>query len=149
MPILAMTRFRLKSIWLLPQFMRASELAVAQLRIAPGFLRAKLLAEPNLAMWTASLWRSEDSMRAYYLTGAHRKLMPELADLACEAIAGHAESESCELPSWRIIHAELCRVGRFSEALSEPSERHRDRDVTPPKFTFLTRPVTPASSDSG
>jgi hypothetical protein len=52
MPILAMTRLRLKSIRLIPRFISANERAVAQLRTAPGFLRGKLLAELNLAMWT-------------------------------------------------------------------------------------------------
>lgn len=54
MPILSMTRLRLKSIKLVPRFMWANEPAVAQLRTAPGFLRGNLLAELNLAMWTAS-----------------------------------------------------------------------------------------------
>ena len=84
--------------------MWASETAVAQLRTAPGFLRGKLLAELNLAMWTASLWLSEENMRAFYLSGAHRTLMPKMRDFACVTIVGHICYESSELPSWQFIY---------------------------------------------
>jgi hypothetical protein len=142
MPILAMTRLRLKSPWLLPRFLYLNEFAVAQLRKAPGFLRGKLLAEPNLAMWTASLWNSEESMREFYLAGAHKLLMGRLNEFGCEAIAGHIGYDSAELPSWQFVHEQLRKAGRFNGGLSEPSESHRNRTVAGPKFTFLTRPLS-------
>jgi hypothetical protein len=142
MPILSMTRLRLKSIKLVPQFMWASETAVPQLRTASGFLCGKFLAELNLAMWTASLWFSGENMRAFYLSGAHRSLMPKLKDFACEAMVGHIIYDSSELPSWQFIYEELCKEGRYSDALSEPSDNHRNRNVAPPKFTLLTRQLS-------
>ena len=142
MPTLAMTRLRLKSVWLFPRFIWASEAAVAQLRMAPGFLRGKLLAESNLAMWTASLWLSEENIRAFYLSGAHRTLMSKLSDFACEAIVGQISYEYSELPSWQFIYEELCRVGRYSDALSEPSENHNNRKVARPRFPILIRQLS-------
>ena len=143
MPVLAMTRLRLKSYRVLPRFIWVNERAVAQISSAPGFLRGKLLAEPNLAMWTATLWDSEESLRGFYLRGAHRKLMPELGGFVCEAIAGHIVYDSAELPPWKAIHEELCRVGRLSAGVTEPNDDHRNRIVAAPRFTFLTRPVEP------
>ncbi len=143
MPVLAMTRLRLKSVRLLPRFIWASEAAVDRLRTAPGFLRGKLLAELNLAMWTASLWHSEEGMRAFYLSGAHRALTPKLREFACESIVGHVPYESSELPSWQFIYENLCKVGRYSDALlSEPSDNHRNRNVTRPRFAFLARQLS-------
>jgi hypothetical protein len=149
MSILAMTRLRLKSIGLFPRFIWANEAVIAQLRAAPGFLRGKLLAEPSLAMWTASLWLSEESMRAFYLSGAHRGLMPRLKDFACEATVGHISYESSELPSWQFVHEELCKAGRYSDMLSEANDDHRNRIVARPKFAFLTRQLRPTSSIRG
>jgi hypothetical protein len=147
MAILAMTRLRLKSIGLFPRFIWANEAVIAQLRAAPGFLRGKLLAEPILVMWTASLWLSEESMRAFYLNGDHRAVMPRLGDFASEAIVGHIGYGSSELPSWQFIYENLCKVGRCSDALlSEPNDDHRNRIVARPKFAFLTRQLRPTSS---
>jgi hypothetical protein len=143
MPILAMTRLRLKSYRVLPRFLWVNEQAIAQLRTAPGFLRGKLLGEPNLAMWTATLWDSQESLRAFYLTGVHKRLMPELAGFACEAISGHIAFDLAELPPWAVIHEELCRMGRLSPGVSEPNENYRNRIIAPPSFTLLTRPVPP------
>jgi hypothetical protein len=133
-----------------PRFIWANEAVIAQLRAAPGFLRGKLMAEPSLAMWTASLWLSEESMRAFYLSGDHRAVMPRLGDFAAEAFVGHISYESSELPSWQFICENLCKVRRYSNALlSEPNDDHRNRIVARPKFAFLTRQLRPASSNRG
>ena len=113
-------------------------------------MRGKLLAEPILVMWTASLWLSEESMRAFYLSGDHRVVMPKLKDFACEAIVGHIDYGSSELPSWQFIYENLCKVGRYSDALlSEPNDDHRNRIVARPKFAFLTPQLRPTSSIRG
>ena len=143
MRILAMTRLRLKSYRVLPRFIWVNEQAIAQLRGSPGFLRGKLLGEPNLTMWTATLWDSEDRLRAFYLSGTHRRLMPELAGFACEAISGHIVYDSAELPPWPFIHEELRRMGRLSAGVTEPNDNHRNRIVVAPRFTLLTRPASP------
>jgi hypothetical protein len=142
MPILAMTRLRLKSIQLVPRFIWENEAVVAQLRSAPGFLRGKLRADLNLGMWTASLWLSDEHMRAFYLNGVHRRVMPKLREFACEAIFGHTSYEFSELPPWQFIYEELCRVGRYSDALSEPSDNHHNRKVARPRFPFLIRQLS-------
>jgi hypothetical protein len=81
-------------------------------------------------------------MQAFYLNGAHRTLMPKLRDFACEAIVGHISCEFSELPSWQFICEALCKVGRYSHALSGPSGNHPNRNVARPKFTFLTRQLS-------
>jgi hypothetical protein len=78
MGVLSMTRIKLRSIRLLPPFLAQQEAAVKQLRSARGFIKGKALIDTSLATWTLVLWDGAEDMRAYYLSGAHRELMPKL-----------------------------------------------------------------------
>ncbi len=78
-------------------------------------------------------------MRAFYLRGPHRVLMPKAKDFASEAIVGHMNYESSEFPPLQFIFEELCNAGRYIDVLSEPSDDHRNQVIARPKFTLLTR----------
>jgi hypothetical protein len=66
MPILALTRLKLKSARLLPKFGIENEVTVKQIRVAKGFLAGKTLLEPNLGAWTTTLWDNKENMKVYY-----------------------------------------------------------------------------------
>jgi hypothetical protein len=143
MPILALTRLKLKSARLLPKFVIENEAAVKQLRVAKGFIAGKTLAEPNLGMWTTTLWDNEENMRAYYISGAHKDLMPKLVDYACEAVTTHIDYPHNDLPSWAFSHEQLTTKGRFSTILKNPTPDHQNHVIAFPKITIFTRPIKP------
>lgn len=143
MPVLAMTRLKLKSARLLPKFILENETAVKQLKTAKGFICGKTLAEPSLGMWTTTLWDSEENMRAYYISDAHSKLMPKLSHYACEAVTTHISFDEKKLPSWGFVHEQLSSKGRFSTVLKEPSQDHLNCFIKFPKITIFTRPLKP------
>ena len=49
--------------------------AARQAKTAPGNLAVSLLADSNFAFWTRTLWNDQDAMRAFMLSGAHRRMM--------------------------------------------------------------------------
>lgn len=143
MPIIALTRLKLKSIMQLPKFVIENEAAVKQLRIAKGFIGGKTLIEPNLGLWTTTLWEDEESMKAYYTSGAHKALMPKLVIYACEAVTTHFDYPSKELPSWAFSYEQLMAKGKFSGILKDPSQDHQNHVMTFPKITFFSRQINP------
>lgn len=143
MPILAITRLKLKSLSMMPKFLFENEAAVKQIRIAKGFLTGKTLAEPNRGMWSATLWDNEENMRNYYTTAAHLALMPKLVEYACEAATTHIPYPGDTLPSWSFCHEQLMEKGRFADVLNQPTDDHINQFISAPKVTFFTRPLKP------
>lgn len=141
MGVLSMTRIKLRSIRLLPAFLAQQEAAVKQLRSARGFIKGKALIDTSLGTWTLALWDSAEDMRAYYLSGAHRDLMPKLRDFACEAVTTDIPYDQPNLPSWEFVRQKLSSVGRFSTVLEKPSGDHLTRVIAKPKTTIFTRPI--------
>lgn len=143
MPLLSMTRFKLKSYRLLPKVLRENKGIIEQLQISSGFIAGKTLIDPQLGLWTTTLWESEADMHAFYTSGAHRLIMPKLAEYACEAVATHIETDSQRLPSWEFVHDQLSKRGTFSLALKETTPDHDNKYIAPPKITLFTIPIKP------
>src|SRR3712207_7769762 len=59
--------------------------------------------------WTMTVWESEKDMRAYLMSGAHKKAMPKLASWCSEASVAHWRSEehTSELQSRQYL---VCRL---------------------------------------
>jgi hypothetical protein len=62
----------------LPAFSFNALRAARQAKTAPGNLAVSLLADANFGFWTRTLWNDQDAMRAFMLSGAHRRMMPRL-----------------------------------------------------------------------
>jgi quinol monooxygenase YgiN len=100
MPLISVTRLHLRSFWCLPKFFWHANRSASQARKAPGNLGVDLLKDPGLSFLTKTAWKDEAAMRAYMLSGAHRKAMPSIGELADEATTTHWEQASAALPSW-------------------------------------------------
>jgi hypothetical protein len=143
MAFLSMTRLQVKSIFLLPKFFVQNEAIVKQLKTSAGFKKGKTLIDLGLGAWTVTLWESEDAMRAFYLSGAHRNIMPSLSAYSNEATTGNLTFDEADLPTWDFVHENLSKFGKFSSVLKEPTQSHLDKKIMKPKITFLTRPINP------
>lgn len=118
----SITRLRLRSPWVLPLFLWHALRSQKQARVSDGCLAAAVNNFDG-AFWTLTLWRDRAAMRAFMLSGAHRKAMPKLAKWCDEASLAHWDQEEAVLPPWRDGAARLGREGRCSK-VDHPSPAH-------------------------
>ena len=91
----------------------------------------RLLREPNNTFWTCTLWSDEPAMRAFMMSGAHRKAMPKLINWCDEASVVHWQQEAAEPPPWHEAHRRMQAEGRASK-VRYPSEAHRRFEIPAP-----------------
>lgn len=118
----SITRLRLRSPWLLPLFLWYAVRSQAQARASDGCLAVQV-NNFHGAFWTLTLWRDQAALRAFMLSGAHRRAMPKLAGWCDEASLAHWNQDGAELPSWTEAAERLGREGRCSK-LDHPSPAH-------------------------
>ena len=133
MPLVSVTRLRIRSPWYLPAFFFHTLRATRQARAASGNGAVRLLPDARRAFWTCTLWTDLESMRAYVSAGAHRKSMKRLAHWCDEASVVHWEQDSLELPGWDEVHRRMQLQGRPSR-LDHPSAAHLAFQVAKPRF---------------
>ena len=143
MALVSITRLRLRSVLFLPRFVWLNEGVVRQLVRSPGFREGRLLVDAHLTAWTMSSWDSEESMRAYRDTGAHRAAMPKLAAWCDEASVARFEDRA-DLPSWDEAHAQILSRGRASK-LRHPSPSNSSLNFPPIRWRSITRKLVSAA----
>lgn len=135
------TRFRLRSLRLLPAFMRASNASAAQARQAPGYLGGRLLADVGLTFWTLTLWDSEQAMRQWRNRGAHLGAMRQSSSLVREADVARWRQVDSTLPSWREVGRRMRAESQTMRGLPASTQEHRDA-IRPPR-RGVARPLPP------
>ncbi len=78
MPVVSVTRLRVRSLRYIAPFIFFSLRSARQAKAADGNLGVSLLNDANKAFWTCTVWTTEDAMRSFMLSGSHRKAMPRL-----------------------------------------------------------------------
>jgi hypothetical protein len=131
MPIVSITRLRVRSWIYLPAFLVRSFRIMKQAKNAPGNLAAKLLPDRRRTFWTSTSWESEAAMRAFMLAPPHGPAMRKLLEWCDEASLVHWTQPGPELPAWSEAHARLQREGRTSK-VNHPTENHRKFVIAPP-----------------
>ena len=134
MPIISVTRLRLRSFGYLPQFLWANFLVNKQVVKAGGFLRGTLLVDKQLTFWTATAWSDVPVMKVFRDSGAHKQTMPKLQNWCCEATSMHWDQENDQLPDWKQAYDRLVKDGR-ALYVKKPSEHQKDRRFPAPHST--------------
>ncbi len=132
MPLVSVTRLRVRASHYLPGFLLGSIGALVQAKRAAGNLSASVLRDAHLAFWTRTVWNDEGAMRGFMLSGMHRRLMPRLLDWCDEAAVVHWISDAAQPPSWPDAHRRLQGEGRPSK-VRFPSDAQRRFDIPPPR----------------
>lgn len=132
MVFVSLTRLRLRSIRFLPGFAFYAVRSQMQVQKAPGFLKVELLPDKKWAFWTLTAWDSEESMRRYMTSGAHKKAMPHLMHWCDEASVAHWTQEDAVLPTWAEADKRMRDTGRASK-LKYPSPQHAGLQYEAPK----------------
>lgn len=133
MPFVSITRLRLRSWRFVPGLIWYALLSRRQARSASGNLRALTLREANNTFWTCTVWRDEAAMRAFMVSGAHRRAMRVLPDWCDEASVAHWQQDSAEPPSWSDVHRRMQSEGRRSK-VRYPSPAQERFEIPPPRL---------------
>lgn len=120
---ISLTRLRIRSIRFIPFFAVQTFQALQQVRKASGFQTGSLLPDRDWTYWTMTAWNSQESMRQFMSTGAHKTAMPHLMNWCDEASVTHWNQEENNLPTWEEADRRMRDSGRASKVL-RPSSRH-------------------------
>ena len=131
MPVVSITRLRVRSWWLLPLFFLRTWQAARQAAVSEGNLGVALLRDRHVTFWTGTCWSSEGSMKAFMHAGVHGPVMRKLLDWCDEAALVHWTQEGADLPSWEQAHTRLQQDGRRSK-VHHPSANHTAYEIASP-----------------
>lgn len=125
MPVVYITRLRLRSLRFLPQFLFHSWASARQVRSATGFISGVLASENASTYWTITVWADSAATKSYRDSGAHKRAMPKLVHWCDEAATAHFERETPALPSCDMALAQLKVHGRLSKVRYPSSGQHQ------------------------
>ncbi len=132
MPVISITRLRVRSWRFMPAFAFYAIQTRQQSTRAPGNLGVDLFREPGNIFWTATAWESEAAIKQYMISGAHGKVMPKLMHWCDEASVARWSQDSTTLPSWPEAHRRMQTEGRRSK-VRHPSAAHERFEIPTPK----------------
>ncbi len=131
MPIISITRLRVRSWRFLPAFLIDAVRTARQAARSEGNLGVKVLRDAKHTWWTNTCWDSDASMRKFMLMKPHGPAMRKLLEWCDEASLVHWSQPDPALPSWTEAHRRLQAEGRPSKVL-HPSPGHSAFRIDPP-----------------
>ena len=134
MPVIVVTRLRLKDPAVLDEFFTDAVAAIEQAQKAEGNLGADALADANNAWWSVSAWQDRRLMHAYVRSEPHQTIRSKIDRYCDEATFADWEQDSPELPDWPTSWRHLVADGLAAE-LTQPSAAHQTRDFPAPVVT--------------
>src|SRR5580658_5114892 len=143
MPLISLTRLRVRSFRYLPGFLWDTFQSVRQVQRSPGFLGGRLLVNSGYVFWTMTAWQDETAMNAYRTSGAHRQAMPKLLKWCDEAAVVHWTQESAEIPEWQQAELHMSEKRRLSK-VNHPSAAQASQQIPPPQPSRIARVLKPA-----
>ena len=130
MPIISVTRLRVRSLRFLPGFIWYTWQSKRQLTGSPGFLAGSLSTAPALAFWTVSAWTDEAAMKQFRDTSWHKRAMPKLLDWCDEASVARFTQDTAALPDRNAILERMIAIGRTSK-VRHPTAAHAAGQTVP------------------
>ncbi|UWZ85879.1 DUF3291 domain-containing protein [Occallatibacter riparius] len=131
MPLISVTRLRVRSWRYLPAFLFDAVRTARQAARSEGNLAVKVLRDAKNTWWTSTCWDSEASMRKFMLMKPHGPAMRKLLEWCDEAALVHWSQPESALPSWTEAHRRMQSEGRISKVL-HPSPDHVAFRIAPP-----------------
>ena len=131
MPLIVVTRLRLRDPAYFDDFFAAAVAVVEQAQKSAGNLGADVLAEANNTYWTRTAWQGREAMDAFVGDQPHLGTMDHIADWCDEATFIDWEQPGDDLPDWEAGYRRIVADGHQA-SLSHPSGAHETRDFPPP-----------------
>jgi hypothetical protein len=138
MPVLSITRVRVRSFRYYPWFMLQTARIVRQVCRAEGNLSVRFLRDRSRTFWTLTSWTSEGDLKRFLDSGVHRSAEHRQHDWCDEAAAVRWSDGSTGLPSWQDAHARLQRDGIPSQVMY-PSPAQQKFEVPVPWVSFFNQ----------
>jgi hypothetical protein len=130
MPLIAITRLRVRSArFLVPFFFQAARSGM-QARRARGNLSLAVLRDARRTFWTRTMWSDEEAMRSYVSANPHGQIMRSLAEWCDEASVVHWLQAAPGAPSWPDSAERMQRDGRPTR-VNHPTADHRAFRIAP------------------
>ena len=133
MPVIVITRLRLKDAALTDEFFTDALAAIEQAQKSQGNLGADALADANNAWWSVTAWGERRLMHSYVRTEPHRTIMSHLDRFCDEATFVDWEQDSADLPDWQTgWRREAVAVGQQPPGqpdAAQPGHHHGEHDV--------------------
>jgi heme-degrading monooxygenase HmoA len=142
MPLISVTRLRVRSCTFLPQFLWDTFKSARQVQRSAGFLGGRLLVNAQYVFWTMTAWQDEAAMNAYRTGGAHRQAMPKLLNWCDEAAVVHWTQESPEIPAWQQAQQHMSKQGRLSK-VHHPSATQAAQQIPAPQPSRIAQTLKP------
>jgi hypothetical protein len=143
MPVISLTRLRVRALRFLPGFLWHAYRSQRQLSGSPGFLRGSLATAPAWTFWTITAWTDEAAMKRYRDTDWHKAAMPRLLEYCDEASLARWTQDTADLPDAAALLERLKTSGRISK-VRHPSPGHAAGqtvpDGQPPRPARVIRP---------
>ena len=130
MPIVSITRLRLRSLRFVPGFAWYTWQSQRQLARSPGFLGGSVSTGPALAFWTASAWTDETAMKGFRDAAWHKRAMPKLLEWCDEASVARWSQEGAALPDRNAMLERMTTAGRTSK-VRHPTAAHAAGQTAP------------------
>jgi heme-degrading monooxygenase HmoA len=131
MPVIVVTRLRLKDPAVFDEFFASAVAVVEQAQNSEGNLGADVLAEANNTYWTRTVWQERDLMDAFVGSEPHLHTMSRIDDWCDEATFVEWEQAGADLPDWRDGYGRLVASGQ-GPSLTHATEAHHTRDFPAP-----------------
>ncbi len=131
MPVIVVTRLRLKDSAFSDEFFASAIAVVEQASNSEGNLAADVLADANDTYWTRTAWRERDSMNVFVGAEPHLGTMSHIAEWCDEATFADWDQAGSELPDWEASYERLLTEGQGA-SLTHPSDAHMTRDFPAP-----------------
>ena len=131
MPVIVVTRLRLKDPALLDEFFTDAVAAIEQAQKSDGNLGADALADAGNAWWSVSAWTGRDPMQAFVGKQPHQAIQGRLDHYCDEATFVDWDQDSPDLPDWQTSWRHLVADGKVAQ-LTHPSEANQTRAFPPP-----------------
>lgn len=131
MPIMVVTRLRLRDPKLLDEFFTAAVACLEQSKRAAGSLGGDVFADANDTWWTVSAWNQRASIDEFINAEPHLGTELRMGDWCDEATFVDWEQDSADLPDWQVSYRHLIAEGRSAE-LSHASPGNDSRAFSPP-----------------
>jgi len=131
MPVVSVTRLRVRSWRFLPGFFLFAMRSARQAQRSNGNLSVRVLNDRQRAFWTSTSWESEHAMKAFMLAEPHRTAMRKLLEWCDEAALVRWTQPDPDLPAWAEAHRRLVQDGRPSK-VNHPSQAHTSYSIPLP-----------------
>jgi hypothetical protein len=131
MPVIVVTRLRLRDPAFFDEFFAAAVAVVEQASKSVGNVGADVLADANNTFWTRTAWQERRLMDEFVGAQPHLQTMSRIDDWCDEATFIDWEQPGEDLPDWQYGYRRLIAEGQGA-SLTQPSDAHASRAFPPP-----------------